>query len=445
MSEATGRQKPDPETIRDADGLVVALRQLRTWAGEPSLRRLTALAGQRHLPDGRLVDALPSSTLSDNLGGRRLPRLPRRSFISAFVTACLRARRCPDEEIAAEVRHWRQALRRIAASEPMPGAPTPPPAMFGTAVPATDSASRSAEAPPASGEASLAGQVQPTGRAAEAAHPVGATGHDAAGGFAPTWTATPVRTLRQMRSSMSRTGRRTRVVTAVTGLVVLLAVVGLVVNGAGDDDTSRAAPPAGTPSGSPSPTTAAPSVPPSQTPPARQPAGQQRPPDQAKPGATSKRPANAPRGLPAAGWYNVQPGHTRHLGYCWGEGRERNGNTNRPLVVQRSCGDGVRTKFVSLGGGVYRLEWHSPQFGIGCISVDYGNQATAPGALLAPRSCDYGGNRFRLEPYGGGYRLRPVHSGLCIGSLYGAADTDPGAEAIQVRCTGAADQWFSLR
>jgi hypothetical protein len=113
-------------------------------------------------------------------------------------------------------------------------------------------------------------------------------------------------------------------------------------------------------------------------------------------------------------------------------------------VVQRPCAEAVRTRLVPLGGGVYRLEWHSPQGGVGCVAVDYGNEGTGPGLLLAPRACDYGGNRFRLEPRAGGYRLRPVHSGLCVGSLYGAGDTANGAEAMQNSCTGAADQSFVL-
>lgn len=445
MSEAAGDGRPDPRAIHDCDDLLAAFRQLREWAGEPSLRQLTALAGQRRLPDGRTVDALPSSTLSDNLGGGRLPRVPRRSFVNAFVTACLRARHCPEAEIAAEVQRWRQALRRVTTSASTPQvpaagvAPTPGGAAGAASRQETGAGPRDLPTPAAGPDF-----VWPPAPA-DQAQPFPATTTTSTTPVAPPAASSPVRH-RAVRPAASRSRRRARVVAVMAGFVVLAAVIGFTFGtGVRDEPPSTATPlprqldvssaPPAAETTPPGPLT------PSPVPPAAAPAGRQ---ETRQPAPATRRPSGSSRTLPRAGWYVVQPGHTRSRGFCWGVGQERNGRTTRPLVVQRSCGAAERTKVVPLGGGVYRLEWQSSQYGPHCLAVDYGDQATAPGALLAPRACSYGGNRFRLEPYGGGFRLRPTHSNLCVGSLNGARDTASGAEAMQSRCTGGADQWFAF-
>ncbi|MFJ9590594.1 RICIN domain-containing protein [Streptomyces acidicola] len=76
----------------------------------------------------------------------------------------------------------------------------------------------------------------------------------------------------------------------------------------------------------------------------------------------------------------------------------------------------------------------------GCLAVD--DASTSSGALLAPRDCaDSNSQKFRLEASGGGFRLRPLHSGLCIGFLHPVED---GAEPVQTACTGTSDQVFTF-
>ncbi|WP_143047261.1 XRE family transcriptional regulator [Amycolatopsis xylanica] len=150
------------------------------------------------------------------------------------------------------------------------------------------------------------------------------------------------------------------------------------------------------------------------------------------------------RGPLETGFYHLKPAHIPDRNLCFGEGRERNGRTDRPLAVQRPCADVVpATKLVAVGTGVYEVQWHHPQIGIGCLSVD--DAALGDGALLSPHDCTGAAHqRFLLDPVDipvpGGFLLRPVHSGLCVGVLGGFAEVSPGAEAVQTPCTGKADQ-----
>ncbi|MEV0409159.1 hypothetical protein [Actinoallomurus sp. NPDC050550] len=57
------------------------------------------------------------STLSDNLAGKRLPNLPRLSFVVAFVGACLQACGHHDErQIEAETDRWSRAWQAMSAT-----------------------------------------------------------------------------------------------------------------------------------------------------------------------------------------------------------------------------------------------------------------------------------------------------------------------------------------
>ncbi|MFE2972996.1 RICIN domain-containing protein [Streptomyces sp. NPDC059340] len=99
------------------------------------------------------------------------------------------------------------------------------------------------------------------------------------------------------------------------------------------------------------------------------------------------------------------------------------------------------TSIAAIGNQIYRIQWHhpDPEKGKGCLGVD--ESLTAEGSqLLSPGDCtDALGLRYRLEPSGSGYRLRPMDSGMCIGILPPRSD---GAQAIQAPCTGADDQSF---
>ncbi|MFF1482651.1 RICIN domain-containing protein, partial [Streptomyces sp. NPDC058301] len=146
--------------------------------------------------------------------------------------------------------------------------------------------------------------------------------------------------------------------------------------------------------------------------------------------------------LPTPGWPLIHPAATASL--CLTEGRERNGRTDREIAVQHPCAQAPlpRVYLEKLSGPTYRIQWHNPDpgKGIGCLAVD--GASTAPGALIAPRDCvDSASQKFRLEASGSGFRLRPVHSGLCVGFLPPVTD---GAEALQTPCTAASSQAFTF-
>ncbi|MFE0145658.1 helix-turn-helix domain-containing protein [Nonomuraea sp. NPDC059007] len=145
---------------------------------------------------------------------------------------------------------------------------------------------------------------------------------------------------------------------------------------------------------------------------------------------------------PQDGWHRIVPSHVADRGLCVSEGRERSGRTDRPLAVQTSCAaEGPATYLRTLGPGVYEIQWHHPRQGVGCLSVD--DAYLGDEALLAPSDCIAAAHqRFLLERDRNGFRLRPVHSGKCLGSLYGEADIHPGAEIAQLACTGKRDQIF---
>ncbi|MFE7130076.1 XRE family transcriptional regulator [Streptomyces sp. NPDC057638] len=168
--------------------------------------------------------------------------------------------------------------------------------------------------------------------------------------------------------------------------------------------------------------------------------------DQEPPGGAG---ASAVPRLPAKGWYQMRPQHVAEA-LCVGEGRERNKRTVRPLAVQRPCGTVVpRTYLERISEGVYQIQWHREGMTTGCLTVD--QAYTVSQALLAPTVCEGAAHqRFVLEPGKRGdsgvplFRLRPLHSNLCVGVLGGAADTDVGAEIAQKDCDGGADQDFAF-
>ncbi|GGU94989.1 hypothetical protein GCM10010182_09070 [Actinomadura cremea] len=166
--------RPNPGSATTPEEFLEALRQLRAWAGQPSLRTLNTLAGTD--PDSGVppTDLLPVSTLSDNLAGKRLPNPPRLSFVVAFVTACMRADGSyPEEQIAAEADRWTRAWLALSPdarqppvqqSRPAPedtilqsapvdtvpdSAPTPEDAVPEAAVPEVELTRETTPAPPA--------------------------------------------------------------------------------------------------------------------------------------------------------------------------------------------------------------------------------------------------------------------------------------------------------
>ncbi|MGW6739147.1 helix-turn-helix domain-containing protein [Streptomyces sp. NPDC055025] len=139
-----------------------------------------------------------------------------------------------------------------------------------------------------------------------------------------------------------------------------------------------------------------------------------------------------------------------HSGLCLTEGRERNKRSDRPLAVQNDCERAAASPPVTLlervDDGIYRLKWSHPEHGTGCLAVDEGG--THDGYLIAPQSCteDQPAQRFLVEPVDSpaedGFRLRPLHSGKCVGFVDPAKA--PGAELVQSSCTDSAEQEFFI-
>lgn len=142
-----------------------------------------------------------------------------------------------------------------------------------------------------------------------------------------------------------------------------------------------------------------------------------------------------------SGWVTMRPVDAPRL--CVTEGRERNRRTDRPVAVQLPCerAPQPRVFLEHVSGSTYRVQWHHPVHDRGCLSVDEPPHGAGEGEeLVSPRECTgQPHQRFRLEPVGRGYRLRPLDSGLCLGLLPPRTE---GAELVQALCTGYEDQSF---
>lgn len=146
---------------------------------------------------------------------------------------------------------------------------------------------------------------------------------------------------------------------------------------------------------------------------------------------------------PADGWVTIRPSRTPDL--CLTDGRDRAGAYDSAVAVQLPCAQASvpRTYLEPAGEGLYRVQWHHPQLGKGCLTV----MASGPvKGMLEPRNDCAHATLFRLLPAGAkdtaGYALRPV-GGRCVGIV--EDDTAAGAEAVEERCTGGGDQRFVVR
>jgi tetratricopeptide (TPR) repeat protein len=113
MDGRTGTGQPDPGTTSTPAEFIDRLNALRLWAGQPSLRRLSRLAGTTTTADGDEIAALPPSTASYVLTGKTLPRLPKLAFVEAFVTGCLAAGGSSAQQARDQLCDWQQAWRRL--------------------------------------------------------------------------------------------------------------------------------------------------------------------------------------------------------------------------------------------------------------------------------------------------------------------------------------------
>ncbi|MFS8101121.1 winged helix-turn-helix domain-containing protein [Lentzea alba] len=129
---------------------------------------------------------------------------------------------------------------------------------------------------------------------------------------------------------------------------------------------------------------------------------------------------------------------------CVTEGRDRQTHDGPPIAVQGACsGEPPQTLIEPLGGENDRIWWDHPVNGLGCLSAMGGS--AQEGARLEPwDKCrdDMTFQQFRFERVGEDrYRLRPLHADLCVGVQEPLA---PGAEVVLEKCTGGADQEFTV-
>lgn len=171
---------------------------------------------------------------------------------------------------------------------------------------------------------------------------------------------------------------------------------------------------------------------------------------------------------PSDGWVTIRPARAPRL--CLTDGRARSGAYESAVAVQRPCDRAPvpRTYLEPAGAGLYRIQWHHPQEGKGCLTVMTGGPVKG---MLEPRNDCTQATLFRLEPRtadspddtdsgdgpgeadkavsagGAGraeaYRLRSATTHRCIGFARNA--TGEGAEAVEERCSSASDQGFLIR
>jgi hypothetical protein len=152
--------------------------------------------------------------------------------------------------------------------------------------------------------------------------------------------------------------------------------------------------------------------------------------------------ADAPA-LPVQGEAHIQP--LVKPGMCLTEGRDRSGSTSRPIAAMQPCDYAASPDLYLIPGGrrtddgIYWMEWFDKlNSHMGCLHVD----SDKPGGYLTPKACGYAKTQeFRLEPSHGGFRLRSLHTDLCVGFR---SPLKTGAEAIQAKCTGTKSQAFRI-
>lgn len=159
----------------------------------------------------------------------------------------------------------------------------------------------------------------------------------------------------------------------------------------------------------------------------------------------SERPASPPQALaaPAAlptGWVRIRPATAPEL--CLTDGRVKDGRHTPLVAVQRPCAQAgpQATLLEPVGGDEYRILWHHPDYGKGCLRA----LAEGPGTgLLEPMDDCTLGSRFHVEPSGpagsGTYVLRVDGQG-CAGIT--GDGTAEGTEAVMARCLGKGGQVF---
>jgi hypothetical protein len=146
---------------------------------------------------------------------------------------------------------------------------------------------------------------------------------------------------------------------------------------------------------------------------------------------------------PSDGWVTIRPVRSPEL--CLTDGRDRGGVYDSAVAAQLPCAQAAvpRTYLEPAGEDLYRIQWHHPQEGKGCLTV----MSSGPvKGMIEPRNDCGQATLFRVEATAAdseGFRLRPVTSSMCIGISGNGATV--GAEATEERCTDATDQRFLIR
>ncbi|MEV4332340.1 helix-turn-helix domain-containing protein [Streptomyces sp. NPDC049597] len=152
-------------------------------------------------------------------------------------------------------------------------------------------------------------------------------------------------------------------------------------------------------------------------------------------GRADGRPAAAsgPGPAPAPGAVTIRAVHS---GLCLAEDGGQNGQ-----VYQRACAPDSIPRFAlkRIEGG-WRLVTFHQKFGEGCTGVQ--DKSVWDGAPVEDQECGKRGpaEAFRLEPVGSpvrGYRLRPLHSDLCVGVEAGTKRA--GEPLRQLTCAADAE------
>ncbi|MGW2559475.1 RICIN domain-containing protein [Streptomyces sp. NPDC001514] len=164
------------------------------------------------------------------------------------------------------------------------------------------------------------------------------------------------------------------------------------------------------------------------------------------PGNSRDRPAaSASSGVAPAllsGWVLIRPVTAPDL--CLTDGRVLDRRYTPLVAVQRPCTKVApqTTKLEPMGGDTFRIQWHHPDYGKGCLKA----LTEGPGAgLLEPYDDCLQGSLFHLEPsgsYEGGTYVLRVDGQGCVGIK--ASDTAEGTEAVMERCRGKGGQVFFI-
>ncbi|MFJ8630887.1 XRE family transcriptional regulator [Streptomyces sp. NPDC093568] len=145
---------------------------------------------------------------------------------------------------------------------------------------------------------------------------------------------------------------------------------------------------------------------------------------------------------PPDGWVTIRPARSPDL--CLTDGRDRDGAYASAVAVQLPCAQATvpRTYLEPVGEGLFRIQWHHPQEGKGCLTLMTAGPAQG---MLEPRNNCAPATLFRLEATTAGstegFRLRLANSSQCIG----ISDTGEGAEATERRCGEEAGQRFLIQ